>query len=201
MQWVHMSCLDTWRTTSSNPRSFYECDQCKFKYHLGSSERKFFWARLLSTSYAIEGLAFLGLLCTVFVGGFIGKALDANMDWADVIRCFNVHHLLCGATTTGLVSLVGGFATTIGGGVGLHVVGDAWRGQQRSDVVGTLILVFAVCAGLWYAFSWLYQKLEANAARMARMAQSVVLDVQGDLMDANMPSRTSNRAPQYTPVD
>lgn len=30
--YVHVSCLDTWRCTSANPRSFYECEQCKFKY-------------------------------------------------------------------------------------------------------------------------------------------------------------------------
>lgn len=33
IQFVHRSCLDTWRTVSQKPESFYQCDTCNFGYH------------------------------------------------------------------------------------------------------------------------------------------------------------------------
>jgi len=50
---VHMECLDRWRKTSVNPRSFYRCDQCHYEYRLGRvfeafpSPDRFSVARLL----------------------------------------------------------------------------------------------------------------------------------------------------------
>ncbi|EOD24468.1 hypothetical protein EMIHUDRAFT_238516, partial [Emiliania huxleyi CCMP1516] len=69
--WVHVECLDTWRRTSVNKRSFYECDACKFKYKFGARVGdQIFVARLLSTAGAIHALA----LC---LGSLIGWASSA----------------------------------------------------------------------------------------------------------------------------
>ena len=35
---VHRKCLDRWRTFSSNPKSHFECDQCKYQYKLQRTE-------------------------------------------------------------------------------------------------------------------------------------------------------------------
>ena len=32
MRYVHVSCLEQWRSTSTNPTAAYECDSCKFRY-------------------------------------------------------------------------------------------------------------------------------------------------------------------------
>lgn len=32
MKYVHASCLDTWRLSSTNQRSFYQCNECKSMY-------------------------------------------------------------------------------------------------------------------------------------------------------------------------
>jgi len=34
MRYVHLSCLTQWRQASANPRSFFECDNCKYRYRL-----------------------------------------------------------------------------------------------------------------------------------------------------------------------
>ena len=34
MRYVHLSCLTQWRFASANPNSFYECDNCKYRYNL-----------------------------------------------------------------------------------------------------------------------------------------------------------------------
>ena len=35
MAWVHRECLDQWRRSSANPRSFFRCDNCLFEYRFG----------------------------------------------------------------------------------------------------------------------------------------------------------------------
>ena len=32
MKFVHLSCLNSWRYSSPNAKSVYQCDQCKYKY-------------------------------------------------------------------------------------------------------------------------------------------------------------------------
>jgi len=34
MQLVHVACLNQWRRSSANPRSYYQCEQCNYRYQL-----------------------------------------------------------------------------------------------------------------------------------------------------------------------
>ena len=34
MRFVHLECLTQWRLSSANPLSFFECDNCKYRYHV-----------------------------------------------------------------------------------------------------------------------------------------------------------------------
>ena len=152
-------------------------------------------ARLLATAGAVHALALLALLALIFVAGFVGKAFDASLEWRDVMRCFNVRHVLTGVTTTGLGSIIG-WATSlggVGGGNGWRfIVGDAFVGDNRADnnVLGTLIGAAAVIAGLCMAFSWIYARLEQWARSTTRHAQHIVLDAQG----GRPPSAAERRA-------
>lgn len=171
-----------------NPRSFYECDQCKFQYVFDTrTENKFLLARLLASSVMVNVLSFVLLLVLIFVGGFVGKSFDPTLDWSDVFYCFNLNHIVAGATTTGLGSLLG-WATSmggIGGGGGWRmIIGDGWHGAlgERGagrDIVSVILTTIMVLAGLAVAFSWIYERLQDAARRTTRLAQSVVLDVQG----------------------
>lgn len=202
--WVHVGCLDTWRRTSVNPKSFHgegmlhttlysvfsfsltrlidfaECDACKFRYKMGTTMLgdQLNVARLLSTAGAIHLLAFSALCCIIFVAGFVAKMFDSSLDWIEVLRCFNIDHIIAGATTTGLGSLTGYFTSAIGL-TGLNnarfVVGDfipARVGESGHDgMVGTVLFVAAVVAGLCFAFCWIYGQLEEWARATARHAQ------------------------------
>lgn len=33
MKYVHITCLNTWRYSSPNAKSVYQCDQCKYRYN------------------------------------------------------------------------------------------------------------------------------------------------------------------------
>jgi hypothetical protein len=201
---VHVECLDTWRKTSVNPKSFFECDSCKFKYKFGTGVLgdRLLVARLISTAGAIHALALTALATLVFLGGFVGKMADPSLDWWDVLRCFNVHHLLTGATTTGIGSLLGWAASSVGGAFfHFNYFGDAFntRGNDRDGLVGGLLLAAATIAGLCVAFSWIYSRLEKWARTVSRHAQHVVLDVQGGAAPRARPPATQNSP--YVAVD
>lgn len=87
MAWVHMECLDRWRKTSVNPRSFYRCDQCHFQYRLGRvfeafpSPDRFSVARLLGMRFAVHVISVGALLSLVFFAGFFGKMISPELTW------------------------------------------------------------------------------------------------------------------------
>ena len=45
MRFVHVTCLNEWRSQSTNPRSFYQCDQCHYQYNVQRTQ----WAALLES--------------------------------------------------------------------------------------------------------------------------------------------------------
>lgn len=180
MAWVHVGCLAHWRAESQNPRSFFECDSCRFKYRFGKGRLdRFALARLLGTRGAIHGLALLALACLVFVAGFVAK-FASGAGWAEIFSCFNVEHLVSGGVATGLGSLVGWVLTAAGGGLGGGWFMGDLGGGRRDDKAGQVLFALMVAVGLCVALSWIYERLEERARSTARMAQQVVLDAHAD---------------------
>ena len=179
MAWIHCSCLDHWRKSSANPKSFFECDTCHFKYRFGGTVvgDQLLMARLLGSRCAIHVLAVSLLGALVFAGGFVAKAIDPRLTWRECFDCFNLQHLISGATATGIGSLLGWLVTAAG-------VGGFWRigapaiggGDRRGEAV---VVGIAVAVGLCIALSWIYTALEGFAKRATRRAQHVVLDAPG----------------------
>ena len=67
--YVHVSCLNEWRASSANPRSFYRCDQCQYEYNVTRTE----WAAWLEserTARAATGL--LLVLSTALLACILG---------------------------------------------------------------------------------------------------------------------------------
>lgn len=194
MAHVHVECLNEWRKRSANPRSFYQCDTCKFQYKFGTiaGADRFSISHMLGRPHVVHMLSLAGLFALVFAGGFVAKSFDATLTWYDVFACFNINHLLSGATATGLISLLGWFTAGagLGGGGGYvrHWLGDTWhlggggggRGGGGRDAFSTILLVIAVLAGLCVALHWIYGRLETLSRKTVRMAQHVVLDVGGE---------------------
>ena len=120
MRYVHVECLDTWRNTSTNPQSFFRCDTCHFEYRFGSRVGDYqIWSRLggkhagTTMQCMADGrLPFHNLsrwLCRQVLLLFLLMVGGAVV--------LNFNHLVAGATTTGLGSLMG-WATAAGGGLG-----------------------------------------------------------------------------------
>lgn len=179
--WVHMECLDTWRKTSANRRSFYRCDTCHFEYKLQYQQRflpdKFSLARFLNTRFAIHVLSLLVLSCMVFVGGFVAKAFNPGLTWWDVLRCLNLQHLISGAYLTGLGSLAGGVMSTVGGGTLFRFLGET--GLRLGEVdgkLGAILVAILTVVGLCFAFAWIFGRVEAYAEGATGRMLWVVLD-------------------------
>ena len=144
---------------------------------------RFTIARILAWPMFIHFLSILGLFALCFVCGFVAKMFNSSLTWLDVFRCFNINHLLSGATATGLLSLFGWLTAAGGLGDGLRVM-DIWRGGTGGNGGGTaasVLLVLAVVAGLCLALYWIYGRLEELSRQTVRMAQQVVLDAGADV--------------------
>merc|ERR1719446_589316 len=50
MRFVHLECLNMWRLASSNPQSFYQCDQCHYQY----SFRRALYASILRSALVMH---------------------------------------------------------------------------------------------------------------------------------------------------
>jgi hypothetical protein len=190
MAFVHASCLDAWRNTSSNRKSFYECDTCKFKYRFGSVRLpggvavgvdQMLLSRLLGSRFSVHGLSAILLALLIFVAGFVAKVLqpESYPTWRAVLRCFNLDHLIAGASATGLGSFFGWAVSGLGlGGMRIFEFGGG-GGGGRDNKAGGLVMVILVVAGLAIALSWIYGELEVHSRRWTRKAQRVVLDAPG----------------------
>ena len=185
MAWVHRECLDHWRRSSVNPRSFYRCDNCCCEYRFGRAfvaYDRFTLARLLDTRGAVHLLSMLVLGCLVFTGGFVAKSFSPGLTWWEVVSCFNLEHLIYGSTLTGVGSLLGWLISLVGGGGGWWVrtldLGGAGRlgGPGGNDKAGKIILAILVVVGVCVAFKWIYDRIEKYAEKAVRTAQCVVLE-------------------------
>jgi len=58
IQLVHVACLNQWRRSSANPRSYYQCEQCQYQYQL----RRAWFATILLDKAFVSFLSVLVLL-------------------------------------------------------------------------------------------------------------------------------------------
>ena len=88
MKYIHIGCLNQWRAMAPTERSFYQCDQCLYRYNVERVK----WAEIVehkNTSYAITSI--LLFISMVIVGLITFKLPIANYVWG-VIE-WNPKHL------------------------------------------------------------------------------------------------------------
>jgi len=71
MKYVHVNCLNEWRLASANKASYYQCDQCKYKYHFQRTK----FAKVLSNKLFIFLITILITYLYIFFTGFLLKAI------------------------------------------------------------------------------------------------------------------------------
>eukprot|EP00658_Telonema_sp_P-2_P026633 TRINITY_DN20770_c0_g1_i1.p1 TRINITY_DN20770_c0_g1~~TRINITY_DN20770_c0_g1_i1.p1 ORF type:complete len:242 (-),score=42.77 TRINITY_DN20770_c0_g1_i1:72-797(-) len=156
MAWVHVQCLDAWRNQSSNPRSFYRCDQCHYEYQFGHAFEmsgmrfgdRLWWAWLLGLPFAVILTSVLALVLLVWIAGFVFKLWMVDT-WWQVLRFWNLDHFALGSIAVGLISLVGSCLSFLAdifwfrpGGLGgcLLYTSDAADEEDSVDLGGRRII-------------------------------------------------------------
>ena len=73
MRFVHVECLNDWRSASANPQSFYRCDQCHYEYNVERTK----WAAILESDRVVRTVAALILIAATALSTVVLYPLDA----------------------------------------------------------------------------------------------------------------------------
>ncbi|KAG9013064.1 hypothetical protein FRB94_003896 [Tulasnella sp. JGI-2019a] len=84
MKYVHVSCLNEWRKASQSSRSYWACDQCKYKYSLARTNA------VLVTSPVVLGFTTTFLLTSlIFLSSFLVSYFVPDLDPSASASHFN----------------------------------------------------------------------------------------------------------------
>jgi len=72
MRYVHLECLNDWRAASSNPVSFYQCEQCLYRYSMERTK----YAAILESPRAARFVAGVLLLLGMLVSSLVLSLLS-----------------------------------------------------------------------------------------------------------------------------
>lgn len=73
MKYVHSTCLEQWRQTSTNRRSYFQCDQCLYKYNFQS---RYLLTNILQNKLTLHIITILLFILLAIMSGFVLKLLD-----------------------------------------------------------------------------------------------------------------------------
>jgi len=87
MKYIHSGCLNAWRTASARSTSFFQCDQCGYKYRLERTR----WARLVMNEAVLSLVTAILFTFLVFLSGFVCKLLIrfwilTDEDWVEMAK-------------------------------------------------------------------------------------------------------------------
>ncbi|CAG8729087.1 15534_t:CDS:2, partial [Dentiscutata heterogama] len=71
MRYVHVECLNHWRLRSQKKSSFFQCDECKYKYAF----RRTTIAKFATNEFILTFVTLTLFAFCVFIGGFLAKFL------------------------------------------------------------------------------------------------------------------------------
>jgi len=209
LRFVHVECLNMWRMASANPRSFYQCDQCQYRY----SFNRAVYASILRSAVVLHSLTLVTFLGTVLCCSYIALIADRHFvnissglvsdtvleqlaNESDVqletlkegISTFNdiawngIHlvHFICGILMVGVTGLVS--------------MGFLWfpflGGPGHRGAEGPVIII-AVIIGAIRVMCGIYGVFKNTSGRLLQSAENMILEV-GTGLDASYPPRPSD---------
>jgi hypothetical protein len=196
MKYVHLGCLNSWREISKRRESFWQCENCNYRYNL----RRTTWAKYLQNELMTQLLTFLIFLGLVFVSGYFAKFIiyifsDADDNeiivrpagfplYADTYgKSFSVSlwkpdwdHMVIGVYSVGALGFFYLFASFFRNPFGpfpnLHISSRGTDNRAGYMVFGLFILIGIV--KILYA---IYRGVKKISQRFLSRLETVVLDV------------------------
>jgi len=136
------------RRSSTNPKSFYRCDQCQYEYKFGrvfaayDGLDRFTLARILQMRFAVHFVSVLVLLLLIFIGGFITKLFTPGLTWGDVFNFLNLQHFTGGSVLLGMGSLIGWLASLFASAPGMSFFSFPCESNLIQFLDSNLFLVY-----------------------------------------------------------
>jgi len=153
---VHAHCLEKWRTSSTNPTSYWKCDQCKYKY----SFRRTFMARMLRNVIVVHFATIACFfICSLFLGMVAGYVTRVNHTFP-TYSSYMMFHTVYGAMLSSIVgfcSLLCSILFSVG-----FITGPTFPfscsgiNSNNSDRANTIIVIMCMIIGLCYVFYHVY---------------------------------------------
>ena len=184
MAYVHVGCLNAWRSRSRNSSAFFRCEQCHFEYNIQRSR----WSHALTSERTIRSLAAVLLICLIAASGVLVRAFDLAgkffdfIEWREPWREWD---------------RIGPFLDVFAGGflaVGCcsficSQIPVVMRMVETQDVRGLVFFGFTVSAnsnriwrvfsllGLSYAYYWIFHRVSVFAKEALFYLGDVILEV------------------------
>lgn len=162
MRFVHAHCLQQWRTSSVNSKSFFQCDQCLYQY----SFRRTWFANLLRNEFILH---LITVVCFFFICatlGFVLKWFGFVMPHVEgksspPLSVSIVFHMMVGGVGMGLIGFVSLLFGTLGSLL-LHgpSIGTGYSSSSSSSPSSTdtarfwiiIIIIIGVCNALYNTY-------------------------------------------------
>eukprot|EP00295_Goniomonas_pacifica_P028090 CAMPEP_0175946914 /NCGR_PEP_ID=MMETSP0108-20121206/27591_1 /TAXON_ID=195067 ORGANISM="Goniomonas pacifica, Strain CCMP1869" /NCGR_SAMPLE_ID=MMETSP0108 /ASSEMBLY_ACC=CAM_ASM_000204 /LENGTH=281 /DNA_ID=CAMNT_0017272479 /DNA_START=8 /DNA_END=853 /DNA_ORIENTATION=- len=180
MAQVHVECLNLWRRMSSNPTSYFQCDQCGYRYNVRRTQ----FASMLGSYPVVKVSTVVAFLSIVFVAGVITRLFAVE----------EFFYRLClweptwrGWYFEGLLHQVFGGCLAVGAVGFLHKIYE--ETQRRSYgylghlglivmANGQMIIRVLLFCGVAYSMTVAYREVKDLWSRMLLKWGEVVLDAQ-----------------------
>jgi len=174
IKYVHIDCLDRWRKVSQNSKSYFQCENCHYKYNFQRTTI----SKYLKSTFLLQITTFSVFFLLIILSGYLWKFFEwmtldpATRMWTSFIF-IDLYHLMTGAI---LVGLVGFFQLLFIIRGPLHLGG--WYGTGDRNSVEVVILAIVVIVGLVKAFISLYGFVNRQTEKFLGKMENMVLEVQ-----------------------
>lgn len=223
VRFVHLECLNSWRLASSNPQSFYQCDQCHYRY----SFKRALYAQILRSALVLHILMLIAFTSTVLACSYIALLIDrayggvmqsfisdtfieqfANESSTDVEELREHLTLMTSMSWYGIqfVHLCSGLMLV--GVTGFVSMGFHWfpffGRHTNHGVEGPLIALVVVVIGSVRVLFGIYSFFKASSGVLLQSAENMILEVgsgAGGGGASSGPSATENKPNRSTGGD
>ncbi|CAG8582618.1 9814_t:CDS:2, partial [Scutellospora calospora] len=196
LKYVHVECLNNWRRRSQKKSSFFQCDECKYKYAF----RRTTIAKFATNEFVLTFVTLTLFAFCVFIGGFLAKFLlylypvaefgddyiadefkyaplfREPMEFSTIFRIDYVHILL-GFMFVGFVGFVQLLFSLMWFGPFRFGPTGATGGRRGVDGITAVFFTIIVAVGVLKAIYGMYKLVASASRRILERVELTILEV------------------------
>ncbi|KAI9019739.1 hypothetical protein DFJ74DRAFT_707807 [Hyaloraphidium curvatum] len=207
MRYVHINCLNEWRRKGVRQESFYQCDQCKYRFAF----RRTWWANVVMSEVTITLFTLFLFAVLVFLAGFLTKLLlltylyfnpteiegappaepEDGVDFWDGLFIFDptrlslfrldTTHFFAGFMLVGILGAFNFLISFLTGPLGpvprFGVVRVGGGGQNGESKLSTVVMAVFIIVGAVRTLFAIYKSVKAFSRRSLEIVEASILEV------------------------